>query len=191
MVAAVLLKSALLKPGVGKQTDCGPVGWFWVSTSQYIFWYLILSLRLYCVWGAASLKWVLFTELMICKLPSLHAESISQFIPQNIFIWIFQRGNWPIVATLAGNAKLSNEEWSSFNLYKARHKQYFMLYVIASFQLHSCINYKLCNEQMLIFHPESLRMKEMKVAFLFAQLGVPHNQNRGPAFSATILLIVV
>lgn len=39
VMLVALLKSALLKPRVGNQTDCGPVG----LESQYIFWYLILS----------------------------------------------------------------------------------------------------------------------------------------------------
>lgn len=37
VMLVVLLKSALLKPWAGNQTDCGPVG----LESQYIFWYLI------------------------------------------------------------------------------------------------------------------------------------------------------
>lgn len=86
-----------------------------------------------CLFSAASLRRALFTDLVICKLQSLHTESISQFIPQNIFISIFQTVNWPIVATLAGNVKLmerSSEEWSGFNLYAKR-----FIKVITSFWL--------------------------------------------------------
>lgn len=39
VMLVALLKSALLKPRIGNQTDCGPVG----LESQYIFWYLMLS----------------------------------------------------------------------------------------------------------------------------------------------------